>query len=98
LRSYGADQVDLYRRAAYFVDKILKGKKPAGLPVQQPTEFELVVNLKTAQTLGLTIPRLIQARRRGHRVRRRGELIILRGGATLLSALCRRRVFPCWAA
>ena len=56
LMYYGADVAESYRRVAYFVDRILKGAKPADLPVEQPTKFEFVVNLKTAKQIGVTIP------------------------------------------
>ena len=62
LMSYSASFPDLYRRAADYVDKILRSAKPADLPVQQPTQFDLVINLKTAKALGLTVPPMLIAR------------------------------------
>jgi putative ABC transport system substrate-binding protein len=61
LISYGPDTIDQFRRAASYVDRILKGEKPADLPVQAPTKYELIVNLKTAKALGLTIPQSLLA-------------------------------------
>jgi putative tryptophan/tyrosine transport system substrate-binding protein len=62
LMPYSVSFNDLFRRAAYYVDKILKGTKPAALPVEQPTKFELIINLKAAKQIGLTIPPAVLAR------------------------------------
>jgi putative tryptophan/tyrosine transport system substrate-binding protein len=82
LLSYGQGFREFFRRAAFYVDKIFRGVKPADLPVEQPTKFDLVINLKTAKALGLTVPpTLLTACRRGDRMRRREFIKIISGSA-----------------
>jgi ABC-type uncharacterized transport system substrate-binding protein len=94
LISYGPDSIEPYRGAAGYVDRILKGEKPADLPVQAPTNYELVINLTTARTLGLDIPPTVRPRHRGDRMIQRRAFITLLGGAALAWPLTARAQQP----